>query len=222
MQDLTLDLAFDYPPADVLDLDITFWKLYESSFPASEREPRDVILKSVRAGTALAIRARTSCHTIGMATAHLIQNPPIPFLVYLAVSQELRSRKIGAALFENAWVSCLNRYETDGLKPVGIVWEVEIPERAPNDNEVHNRQRRIAFFTRLGAQVLALNYVQPPVDGITTVPMHLMFRPSSEESYLDRSLLSALVRGIYFEKYHNANGIPLRVLQKLLGKSGQK
>jgi hypothetical protein len=138
------------------------------------------------------------------------------FIVYLAVDPELRSRHIGAALFEKLWEEGCRRYSEAGLKAEGMVWEVDIPERASTGQGLEQGRRRIAFFQRLGGRLLPAPYFQPPVDGITPVPMHLMFRPAPGRAVPDLAALSALVRALYFEKYHAANGIPEAVLQDLL------
>ena len=44
---------FDAPPADIAASDRDVWILYAESMPAEEREPREVILASVRAGDTL-------------------------------------------------------------------------------------------------------------------------------------------------------------------------
>jgi len=56
----------------------------------------------------------------------------------------------------------------------------------------------------------------PPVDGVASVPMHLMFRCSPGGSVPDNSALASLVQAIYFEKYHEANRIPRPLLEELL------
>jgi hypothetical protein len=216
MQEVWPSLAFDSCPADALAADDAFWQLYDSSFPSDEREPRSVILESIRKGVGFAVRARTSIRTIGLATAHLLREPPVLFLVYLAVVPEFRSRHIGATLFEKVWATGNARYSEWGLVPKGMVWEVQIPERAPSQRDFEDRRRRIDFFKCLGAGVLPRPYVQPPVDGIASVPMRLMFWPATGGSLPDGSQVSALIRAIYFEKYHAANGIPLAALEDLL------
>jgi hypothetical protein len=216
MQGTLSDFTFDSPSVDALASDPHFWRLYDASFPSNEREPRGVILESLRKGMAFAIRARTDERTVGLATAHLLRKPSVLFIVYLAVALELRSRQIGAALFEKVWARGKELYSQWGLRPEGMVWEVEIPERASGEQELQQCRRRIAFFTRLGAHVLPKLYVQPPVNGIVAVPMHLMFWPAPGGTLPDDSELSGLVRAIYFEKYHEANGIPCLKLEDLL------
>ena len=219
MQEVLPSLTIDSCSADALAADDGFWQLYDSSFPSGEREPRNVIVDSVRKGIALAVRARIEDRTVGLTTANLLREPPVLLMVYLAVSREFRSRHIGTTLFEAVWGTGKERYSEWGLIPKGMTWEVEIPERASADQEFEERLRRIEFFARLGAHVLPRPYVQPPVDGIASVPMHLMFWPTSGKSQSDSSELSALIRAIYFEKYHAANGIPRGVLEDLLRKS---
>lgn len=221
MPEAVPDLVFDSPSADTLMADVALWQLYDSAFPSTEREPRSVILETLRRGDGVAVRARNGVRTIGLALAHMLRHPPVLFVVYLAVVPEFRSRHIGAALFERLWVEGCRRYSEEGLKAEGIVWEVDIPERATSDQGLQQGRRRIAFFERLGGRLLPAAYFQPPVDGITPVPMHLMFRPPPGRSLPDASAHSALVRALYFEKYHGANGIPQAVLQNLLARPAE-
>jgi GNAT superfamily N-acetyltransferase len=210
------DLVFDSPSADTLAADGALWQLYDSAFPSTEREPRSVILETLRRGDGVAVRARNGVRTIGLALAHMLRHPPVLFVVYLAVVPEFRSRHIGAALFEELWTAGSRSYATRGTQAEGMVWEVDIPERATSEQGLQQGRRRIAFFTRLSGQVLPGSYVQPPVDGTVSVPMHLMFRPAPGKFLPDDAVRSVLVRALYFEKYHGANGIPEAVLQNLL------
>lgn len=178
MQETLADLIFDSPTDDALATDAAFWHLYESSFPSKEREPRKVILESIRQRVAFVIRGRVRSRAVGLATAHVLREPPILFIVYLAVAPEFRSRRIGAALFERLCVTGVERYAESGIEPAGEVWEVEPPETASCEEDFQQRQRRIAFFARLGAHVLPHRYFQPPLDGGASVQMHLMFRPA--------------------------------------------
>jgi len=213
------DLVFDSPSADTLAADSALWQLYDSAFPSTEREPRSVILDTLRRGDGIAVRARQGAHTVGLALAHMLRHPPALFIVYLAVVPELRSRHIGAALFEELWTAGSKSYAARGTPAEGMVWEVDVPERASSEQGLEQSRRRIAFFRRLGGAVLPGSYVQPPVDGVVSVPMHLMFRPARGKPLPDDAARSALVRALYFEKYHGANGIPKAVLQDLLGQT---
>ncbi|HEX3091481.1 MAG TPA: hypothetical protein VHW72_02595, partial [Candidatus Angelobacter sp.] len=67
MPEAVVDLAFDSPSADTLAADGALWQLYDSAFPSTEREPRSVILETLRRGDGVAVRARTGVRTIGLA-----------------------------------------------------------------------------------------------------------------------------------------------------------
>jgi GNAT superfamily N-acetyltransferase len=219
MPEAVPDLVFDSPSADMLAADGALWQLYDSAFPSTEREPRSVILETLRRGDGVAVRARNGVRTIGLALAHMLRHPPVLLVVYLAVVPEFRSRHIGAALFEELWTAGSRSYAARGTQAEGMVWEVDIPERATSEQGLQQGRRRIAFFTLLSGQVLPGSYVQPPVDGTVSVPMYLMFRPARGKTLPDDAVHSALVRALYFEKYHGANGIPEAVLQDLLSKT---
>jgi len=217
MLESSLDLAFDLPAAAVLAADTAFWQLYDSSFSSREREPHDVILATVHTGAGLVVRARSAGLTIGLTCTHMLCDPPVAFLVYLAVAPALRSRHIGAALFEQARLHSAEHYSSKNLIPAGLVWEVEIPALVASDErEFEQRRRRIAFFERLGGRILPQRYLQPPVDGIAPVLMHLMFRPVPGAPFPDAAATAALIHAIYFEKYRVANGIPRKTLDELL------
>ena len=208
-----IDLTFDCPAAGVLASDAAFWQLYDSSFPSTEREPSDVILSTVQTGAGFVVRARVAGITIGLACAHMLRRPPALFLVYLAVAPEWRSHGVGSSLFEQTWTTGAARYVEAGLTPWGCIFEVDTPEAASNQME---QRRRIAFFERLGSCLLPQRYLQPPVDRIAPVAMHLMFRPAPGISLPDSGAVSQMIRAIYFEKYHAANGIPREALDDLL------
>lgn len=214
--ELPPDLAFDFPKAGVLASDPAFWRLYASSFPSSEREPPDVILATVQGGIGFVVRARSAGVTIGFVCAHMLRRPPALFLVYLAVAPEWRSQRIGAALFERTWATATARYAEAGLVSLGFAWEVEIPGPVSDENERNQCRRRIAFFERLGGRILHQRYLQPPVDGVAPVPMHLMFCPARGASLPNASAISKIIQAIYFEKYGATNGISSEVLEGLL------
>ena len=211
-----LNLTFDSPAAAELESDAAFWRIYALSFPSGEREPAAAILATVKNGAGFAVRARAAGVTVGLACAHILHDPHALFLVYLAVTPEMRSGGVGTALFSRAWdTAALSRAGT-AAPCEGAVWEVEIPELAPNPTEGAQRRRRLAFFGRLGAHLLPQPYLQPAIDGIAPVPMRLMYRPAPGGSWPDTPKTAALVRAIYFQKYGAINGITDAALEDLL------
>lgn len=202
--------------AEELRVDDTWWRIYKDSFPASEREPAEVIVESVLRGVGMVFRARRRGVTFGLATTHLLKDPAAVFLVYLAVAREERNRGAGGELLQGAWKSGAVRLRAQGLHPLGLIWEVDPPQPAAGAADA--RQRRIAFFQRHGGQFLERPYLQPPVDGIAVVPMSLMFRSVEDEGTPTAEIVDALVRGIYFDKYGAINGIDRSILEDLLSR----
>jgi hypothetical protein len=206
-------VIFDAPDVAELERDAPFWALYEDAFPPNEREPRAVITGSVASGAGLAVRARDP-GTIGLATLHLLRDPPAPFLVYLAVARERRGAGVGGPLLERALALGAERLGAAGLSPRGCVWEVEDPAATQDPAARARRQKRIAWFERQGGRILPVRYRQPPVDGIAPVPMLLMERPPG--AFSDGR---AVARAITFEKYGGANGIARPTLERLLAEA---
>ena len=208
------DLVFDAPSADAAAADRDLWALYGESMPVEEREPRRVIVASVAAGDAVVARARHGAtRTVGFAVTHLLKQPPAAFLVYLAVAEQERGAGIGGRLFEYAWGTAERVAASRGSELLGVTWEIDDPERAPNSAEREHRVRRRNFFARLGGAPLAVAYLQPPVNGPAPVPMRLMWRAKPGRASPD---VRALVRAIYFEKYGAANGVRTETLDSLL------
>ena len=206
----------DCPSADELVADRRWWSIYEESFPSSEREPPVVILDSLRRGLGLAFRARQRGVTVGLATTHLLVDPPAVFLVYLAIAPDRRGRGAGGALFQEAWRESSACLVQRGLAPLGLIWEVDPAEPGVPSVEVDVRARRLAFFRRQGGVLLPRPYAQPPVDGIAPVRMQLMFRAPPGGRLPSLDLEKNLIRAIYFEKYSALNGIDQAILRVLL------
>jgi GNAT superfamily N-acetyltransferase len=206
--------SIDKLSAEELRNDIDWWRIYEDSFPAVEREPADVILNSILRDVGMALRARHAGVTFGLATTHILKNPPSVFLVYLAVDQSQRGLGTGGELLRNAWEFGAARLSQQGLSPVGLVWEVDSPDINAEDAEA--RRRRVAFFQRHGGQLLARPYLQPPVNGPTAIPMSLMFRPAEGSGLPTQQLVEDLTRAMYFEKYGAINEVDKSVLEGLL------
>lgn len=194
----------------------SWWEIYDTAFPSAEREPRAVILDSLKTGVGLALSVHSRDETIAIATLHLLKNPAAVFLVYLATTRNLRGLGLGSALLEYTWKTGVKKLSESDRQAIALIAEVDSPEESVDIEERHLRQRRIAFFQRQGLKLLPHPYTQPPVDGKTNVPMRLMFRGAAECPEPDTMLTEQLIRAIYFEKYHTINGIPKEALTRLL------
>jgi len=196
--------------------DAGFWQLYATSFAAAEREPAEVILRSIEQGPGFTLRALADGRTVGLATGHVLEEPAATFLVYLAVDPAWRSRHLGRALFDAVDRSGAARLSEQGRVTSGIAWEIDDPAADVNPSEQNVRQGRLSFFEKLGGRMLETPYLQPPVDGHTLVPMRLMFRSAVGQDLPTGPSADQLIRAIYFEKYHAINNIPSSTLERLL------
>ena len=61
--------------------------------------------------------------------------------------------------------------------------------------------------------MLDVDYLQPPIDGQTVVPMRLMQKPRDGAG---RVSPRELIRAIYDQKYRDMNGISRETLEQLL------
>ena len=208
----------DATPAALRD-DAGFWQLYAASFARAEREPADVILRSIEQGPGFTLRALADGRTVGLATCHVLEEPAATFLVYLAVDPARRSRHLGRALFDAADRSGAARLIERGRVTSGIAWEIEDPTADVSPSERNVRQGRLRFFEKLGGRMLDTPYFQPPVDGHTLVAMRLMFRPAVGQSVPTGAATEKLIRAIYFEKYHAINKIPSSTLERLVART---
>jgi hypothetical protein len=180
-----------------------------------------VIVRSVERSVGIALRARRGATTVGLATAHLLKAVPAVFLVYVATAPDARGVGGGRALVETIWQLGAAELRAKNLDPTGLIWEVDDPDADADESQRAQRQGRVHFFQRLGGQILARRYMQPPVDGVAPVPMRLMYRPAAGSPLPTEPVVDALVRAIYFEKYGDLNGIDVRVLSALLHSNGR-
>lgn len=210
-------LQFREYDASGLEADGAFWHLYDESFRPWLREPREVIVESLRREAGIAVAASDEERTVGLATFHLLDDPPAVFLVYLAIHPALRGQRLGGELLERSFELALDRWRDRGKEPLGVIWEVDDPALATTEVQRERRQRRIGFFQRHGGMLLDTAYWQPPlIAGTAPLPMRLIFRPADSGSEPTTEEIHRLVRAIYVEKYGKLNGLDGDVLGELL------
>ncbi|HEX5071124.1 MAG TPA: GNAT family N-acetyltransferase [Vicinamibacterales bacterium] len=205
----------DIEQVDALSLewDADFWRIYNDAFPASERDPRAVVLATAAAGTGFVLRARRDDTTIGLLVANVLRDPAVIFVVYLAVDPHWRSQRVGSALLASAETFGTRHIVAAGGAMQGLVWEIDDPARADDEAERAIRLRRRRFFERAGGQALDVPYLQPPIDGHSVVAMQLMHKPGAGGRMTTAA--SRLVQAIYDQKYGALNGIPRDTLDGL-------
>lgn len=202
--------------AQLLQTDTTWWDLYHQTFANEEQEPPQAILDSLDQEVGLAFRVSTKEKTIGLATVHLLTNPAAVFLVYLAIAPEARNKQIGSHFFDYIYQTGAAKLKEKGYLSVGFVWEITAKQSEEAD-EAEVFARKVNFFQQNGGTILPYKYFQPPINGDTAVPMHVMFRPGDEGVTFEATNPADLIQAMYYEKYAAINYIDPDLIEELLG-----
>lgn len=128
---------------------------------------------------------------LGFASLVRLPKAPAMYLVYLAVDDRMQGQGLGAQMFGHLAATLTASTDCNAL-----VWEVHPPRP---DDPAHNDSRRIRFYERQGAELLALGqpYQMPTPDG-RIVPMRLMWLPlRGRTTPPTKTEVIAWVAGIY-------------------------
>eukprot|EP01012_Entosiphon_sulcatum_P023615 TRINITY_DN2870_c0_g1_i1.p1 TRINITY_DN2870_c0_g1~~TRINITY_DN2870_c0_g1_i1.p1 ORF type:complete len:565 (+),score=93.17 TRINITY_DN2870_c0_g1_i1:68-1762(+) len=207
--------------AEELRKDEAWWEIYETSFPDSERESREQILREAESeGRTYAVKLNGS--TVGLTVIHFLREVRCAFLVYVAVSSHLRSLSLGSKLLKFVFADCERYYLEQGGGPaLGVVLELEVLDEGESEEDNAMRLRRTRFYERLGAVLFTGPYMQPPVNG-PPVPLSLMFRPNPGVELPSPSDMRQLMRCMFVEKYVNTSGVPIEDVQPMIEKFCQE
>jgi ribosomal protein S18 acetylase RimI-like enzyme len=178
--------------------------IYHSAFANDERVP----FESLRAWLARTGEANPSMigafvlgrKVIGMGSVVFFRSYRIGYLPYLAIRNGLRGGGYGSALVTGLFEWVRERaLETTGQEALLVFWDVRDPDEVSDEAEKVIRRRRIAFYRRLGGEVLPIEYTYPPVSpGQPSVRSLLMARtfpagiPLSRKDALDVARLAVV------------------------------
>lgn len=132
----------------------------ESEFPQNELKTYDQFLTLIEAGQYDVLLA-CNPEVVGYALVFRAEKSKQIWLDFIAILPEHQSKGYGSVFFE-----AIRRYYGPTYK--GMVFEVEIPDGIQN-----NQERRIAYYKRLGSEILPVQYALPTESG--PFPMHLMY-----------------------------------------------
>jgi GNAT superfamily N-acetyltransferase len=158
--------------------------LYDTAFAADERVPWErlwhwymILDENFRSVFWIAVTAGHG-EVIGLAFFGYFRQQNLGYFTYLATQPDLRGRGLGAWLCEQVFEAVRQLAQVErGTDPRLIFWEVRRPEDAADAAEAEYRRRRIAFYERLGAGVLPIDYTCPAVaEGQPAVAFTLMAR----------------------------------------------
>lgn len=209
-------LEWKFLNRDELILDKHWWQIYEDSFPLSERDSKEKILKAVENNLAMAGCYQLQDLTVAIVVFYCLDAPDLSFIFlnYIAIGRAGRNQGLGARLFQSliSQIKIINAAKTRPYQ--AIIWEVEDPDDVNTDAELQLRQRRLKFYERLGGKYFKYLFMQPPIDGVTILPMRLMYCLLNQLDITEFEL--AIINAIYFQKYYVVNHIDKSILNKLL------
>jgi GNAT superfamily N-acetyltransferase len=135
-----------------------------------------------------------------MAVLYLPKAEPFALLDYMAVESGLRGNGLGSSLLREIIDLASKERPSAGF----LLFEVDDDRSDPPDGHSINL-RRIAFYRRLGAQLLLnVEYLFPSPGG-PPVPMHLMAYRLLPEATLTRDALAAALADIFQEIHGRAS-----------------
>ncbi len=199
-----------------LKSDTHWWQIYEDSFPLSERDSKEIILKAVENNLAIAGSYQLQDLTVAIVVFYCLDAPDLSFIFlnYIAIGRAGRNQGLGARLFQSLILQIKTMNAAKTRQYQAIIWEVEEPGEAGPDVELQLRRRRLAFYERLGGQYFQYLFMQPPIDGMTIIPMRLMYCLLDQLDINQFEL--AIINAIYFQKYYVVNHIDKSILRELL------
>lgn len=174
--------------AEALDADrlTALEALYEERFPGELRAPFGDLLRDQ-----VVVLLDDDGRPGGFAVTRALSSTGWVFLRYFAVAA--RGKGVGSQL----WVALCRRWAGAGYSRVLL--DVEDPDEPGEDaEEVAVRHRRIAFYERLGVQMLPVTEYFPPHDD---VPHRLRLMAAGTAAPFAGADLTAMVLAVYEHRY---------------------
>jgi GNAT superfamily N-acetyltransferase len=172
-------------------------RIAEESFPPEERDPCQVLIRSIQKGKSILYTASEKNKIIGFTTLTPLKETGIYLMEYLAVDKNSRNLGIGGKILK------FIKKDLSAPTDTGLILEVEPPgEVTGAEREI--RLRRIRFYLRNGARMVLDGgaYRMPNLCGEGSLPMHLMWLPIIEGWKLPAALnLLQLFTLIFSETY---------------------
>jgi GNAT superfamily N-acetyltransferase len=188
-------------------------EIYNSSFPPNETRPVERVIVMLKEDENYHIFVAVKNNSVvGISLMYIFRALRIGLLDYMAVIPNYRRRGIGEGLFKFTF----EKFGSLVSNGIGLLMEIQRQNVLDSEESLVSKNR-IRFYTRLGAKVLGVNYLLPPVrNGIEAEEMYLMIRPLGEVHYLSRATVVKYIPAIYSTIYqYHTNTLLERTLQKL-------
>jgi len=170
--------------------------IYLNSFPASERQEPSVFTDRFLSGESIffVILSKEN-QVLAMCSLFDLHTHDFVLLDYLAVEESNRDKGLGAILFQ-----AIKEWAFKNFKK--IIIEVENPLYGEDRLD---KERRISFYERQGAQLLTgVRYLLPPLDGKTIEEMNLMIVAKIKDEKFSNKIVFELIEQIYQRVYRRS------------------
>ncbi len=176
-------------PKETLD---EVFKIYETSFPANERQTLETLKIRLKEDKEVLFAAKISHEVVGIGFLFDLMGSDFLLLDYLAVKENHRGKQIGEWIFE-----FLKQYSLSRNKH--LLMEVDDPDFG---EDKLSKIKRIAFYEKNGAFWLKdVKYILPALDGTNTTEQILMIVPYNSKNEFSGVEIKALVKLLYSELY---------------------
>ncbi len=153
--------------------------LFELLFPPEELEPREVIREEWSGSPFETWVFEEGGRVGGLCRGRVSPRGDWCWIVHVGLHPHLRGRSWGAPLVRQG-IKAITQGHPEFK---GTILEVEREEDASTPDDLVSRQRRLAFFAKLGAVKLTCTYIQASVrPGCPPVPLNLLWLPQSSET----------------------------------------
>ena len=168
------------------------FKIYETSFPANERQTLETLKIRLKEDKEVLFAAKINNEIVGIGFLFDLLGSDFLLLDYLAVKENHRGKQIGEWLFE-----FLKQYSLSRNKH--LLMEVDDPDFG---EDKLSKIKRIAFYEKNGAFWLKdVKYILPTLNGTNTTEQILMIAPYNSKNEFSGAEIKAFVELLYSELY---------------------
>jgi ribosomal protein S18 acetylase RimI-like enzyme len=174
-------------------------RIYLASFPVSQIRPTKMITHMLEFDPNYHLLLVRQWDTIvGFSLLYAFNELSAAFLDFMAIDKAYRDRSVGSNLLRYT----LNASRRLVTNSIGVIFEVGRESTIEHDKNGFSH-RRVRFYRRHGAKAFDnVHYMLPDLHEGKPQDMYLMIIPNRELPYLEKSIVSRIIKSIYLTMYH--------------------
>jgi GNAT superfamily N-acetyltransferase len=171
----------------------TLVRIYTEAHPGSERKPIAALQRMIERPEYLFLAAKQDNVVVGFSIALAFANSDAALLEYMAVGADHRGRGLGELLFR----ATAQRPQINERFLL-----IEVDSDHTNTADTADRERRKAFYRRLGCrQIDGLTYVMPPVSSTQPPLMNMLVYRRAMPDAIGKARLRGWLEACYAQVY---------------------